>query len=284
LPNCGLTQIKGTVKDEQGRPLNGVTVRVWWDGAGPDQVYSLPSGTDPRQPAGYWDVVLAPYPKEGKWYVAVVDRETGAYLSEVVTVYTDTRDCKPGGTGRQVVIIDFIRFAGQLGTPVPTSTPTKTPSPAPSPTGTPTPTRTPTNTPTPTTTPTPTPTPVRYQMSGGPLPIPEDINNPLQVSLTVVENFPIRAVQVFVYIEHDDTYDLRIELLTPHGEVIMLQEEERQDQGGPDSISRWYEVSGSDLDRIKGKSSAGTWTLRVTDTKPANTTGTLNNWILEIYP
>lgn len=279
LPNCGITMIKGMVETEDGQPLNGVTVRVWWDGAGPQQVYSLPSGTDPTKPNGYWDVVLASGPKVGKWYVNVVDRDTGKQLSEVITVNTDVGPCDPTGSGKQVVIVDFVRFAGAYGTPAPTSTATQVP------TNTRTPTSTATTTATPTVTPTPTATPVRYEMQGGPIDIPDDVAiTPLENAVTVSEDFPIRRVEVFVYIEHPDTYDLRIELISPYGNVFLLLEERRNQDGGPEGISRWFPLSGDDLERIEDKSSQGTWTLRVTDYKPIGTQGQLNSWILEVYP
>ena len=57
LPNCGLTHIKGTIRQQgSNTPIRGITVRVWFDGAAVDEIYSNPSDTN-----GEWDVVLADY-------------------------------------------------------------------------------------------------------------------------------------------------------------------------------------------------------------------------------
>lgn len=117
LPNCALTQIRGTIMTETGNPLNGVTVRVWWAGADPDEIYSQPSGTYTNKPDGYWEVILAFTPKAGNWHVAVVDRDTGTAFSEMITVNTDVGPCQPGSEGKQVVLVDFVRHYGEHGTP-----------------------------------------------------------------------------------------------------------------------------------------------------------------------
>lgn len=272
-PNCGVTMVKGLVKTETGQPLNGVTVRVWWDGAGPQQAYSLPSGTDPTKPNGYWDVILAEGPKAGKWYVNVVDRETGRQLSEVVTVNTDFGPCQPGGEGKQVVIVDFVRFSGSLGTPAPTSTSTREP------TGTTTPTNTATTTATPTVTPTPTATPVAYQCTDCPQPIPDDITSSLRSEIDVDADLLIRQLKVFVWVTHDDTNDVRVELLAPDGDRFTLKQDSDDSSDNTEVRTRYTLTD----DRIVDESSQGTWTLIVTDTKPGKS-GELVDWNLEIFP
>lgn len=128
LPNCNLTQVKGVIWDgESNSRLNGVTVRVWYDGAAFHEFYSPTSGSPPRKP-GEWEITLATYPKAGKWYVQVVDRETGEALSPKQTVYTDTRWCESGQSGHQVVIQDFIKHSEGSGVPVPPP-PTNVPTP-----------------------------------------------------------------------------------------------------------------------------------------------------------
>lgn len=273
LPNCGLTMVRGMIKTETGQPLNGVTVRVWWDGAGPEQVYSRPSGTDPTKPNGYWDVVLASGPKVGKWYVTVVDRETGAPLSETITVNTDVGPCEPGGSGKQVVIVDFVRFAGDIGTPAPTSTATTVP------TNTPVPSGTPTETSTPTVTPTPTQTPLTYRCSDCPQDIPDDITIPLESEIEVDDDVVVRKVRINAWFTHEDINDVRIELLAPNGERFTLREE--PDSGSDDTeLRQRYTV---DSDRIEDENAQGTWTLILTDTKPGKE-GELMDWNLELFP
>ncbi|GAP62589.1 hypothetical protein ARMA_1012 [Ardenticatena maritima] len=154
---------------------------------------------------------------------------------------------------------------------MPTSTPTVPP------TATPTPTNTPTITPTPTATPTATATPVAYACTGCPLAIPDDITTPLTSSVTVPDTISIRELKVFVWITHEDVYDLRVELIAPNGSTYLLYAD-RDVGGGPDELRTRYTVSGGLPDTANG-----TWTLRVTDTKPGKT-GTLESWNLEIYP
>jgi len=113
--------------------LNGIRVHVWWEGS--EGVYSLPSGEDPTKPDGYWDVVLDGYAKAGRWFVAVVDSQTGKHISPVLTVETDAEPCSPESNGRQVIDIDFVLVAGQGGRPGPTLTPAPPPTPWPTPDG-----------------------------------------------------------------------------------------------------------------------------------------------------
>lgn len=135
-PNCGVTMIRGVIRD-QTRLLNGIRVHVWWEGS--DGVLSLPSGEDPTKPDGYWDVVLDGYAKAGRWFVAVVHPQTGEHISPVLTVETDAEPCEPDSGGRQVIDVDFLLVNGQGGRPGPTLTPTAIATPTPTPTPWPTP-------------------------------------------------------------------------------------------------------------------------------------------------
>jgi hypothetical protein len=101
-----MTTIEGTVWGlNPGEQLGGVLLKVcvegeFWCGR-------LETGLDPDKGAGYYSGILDPDgPKAGRWWVAVVDAQ-GRPLSQAVMFQTDTRDCEPGGTGRQWVIIDF---------------------------------------------------------------------------------------------------------------------------------------------------------------------------------
>ncbi|MGH2543058.1 MAG: proprotein convertase P-domain-containing protein, partial [Ardenticatenaceae bacterium] len=283
LPNCGLTQIKGTIRDARtNAPVNGVTVRVWYDGAAPDEIYSLPTGADPTRGAGEWDVVLWPGPKEGKWYINVVDRQSGAPLSEIKTLYTDTGPCQPGQSGHQVIIQDFIKYGEGPGVPGITSTATRVPDPSRSPTATRTVTATPTVTPTPTITPTPTPTPVRVSDSVNPdEPVPDYPDGPLVRTLNVAQNVTIRAARVFLNVSHEDIGDLEIRLVHPDGTRVVIHEQ-GEDQGDLE-IRRWIDITGGDLALLLNKPAQGDWELEVLDTIEGRT-GTLVSWELEIYP
>ncbi len=86
-----------------GAPESGVHVKVWTEGWEVTRV----APTDPGKSAGYYDVILSVEgPRAGHWFVAVVDAN-GNPVSETVPFDTDTVDCRPKGTGRQWVIIDF---------------------------------------------------------------------------------------------------------------------------------------------------------------------------------
>ena len=95
-PNCGLTMIKGRIVNPDGLGRQGVRVQV---SAPTWSVVSRESDNN-----GNYDVVLDGRPKEGVWNVQVWD---GSGLSPIVTVETNTTDCQPGGSGRQVAIVDF---------------------------------------------------------------------------------------------------------------------------------------------------------------------------------
>lgn len=272
LPNCGLTQIKGTVRDATtNQPLNGITVRVWWDGAPPGTVYSLPTGQDPSRGPGEWDVVLANFPKAGQWYVAVVDRTTGALLSEREVVFTDTNSCEPGGSGHQVVLQDFVRWGTGPGVPGATLTPSRTPTRTAVPSTTPTVTRTPTVTATPTVTPVSVIDPVNPDE-----PIPDFPAGPLVRQVNVAENVTLRFVRVFINLSHEDVGDLQLTLVHPDGTRVIFHQQ-GQDAGG-DEIRRWFTLTS-----LAGRQTPGAWRLEVLDTIEGRI-GTLVSWTLELQP
>lgn len=104
LPNCGLTFIEGTVWNPDGvTQRSDVRVKVWT--AGWEVIRVTP--TDAGKGPGYYDVILSTEgPREGNWFVAVVDAN-GNPLSDTVSFDTNTTNCEPGGTGHQWVIVDF---------------------------------------------------------------------------------------------------------------------------------------------------------------------------------
>ncbi len=305
LPNCGTTQVKGTIRDlGNGAPINGAHVRVWWDNAGPNDTYSRPSGSDASLGPGGYDVVLWPGVRAGKWYVAVADPGSGMLLSEVQTVETDAGPCQPGQSGRQVVIQDFAKFGSGPGTaqatPTPGPTPTATSSPGASPTATRTPTvtgtvsvtstatrtNTPTSTltptPSPTITPTPTPTPDVFDKPEDPdLEIPDGPGGTIQSTLTVPNDIVLRQVRVFPNITHGDVGDLVINLIHPDGTTIRVHNQ--GEDAGEENLRRWIDITGSNLQRIAGRSARGEWKLQITDAVEGET-GVLRSWSLEIFP
>ena len=105
-PDCPRTTLEGTVWDfEPPDQLKGIWLKVCIEGE--YWCATLITPTDPSQGDGFYDAVLgSDGPRAASWWVAVIDFD-GSLLSERVYFQTDTRDCDPGGIGRQWVIIDF---------------------------------------------------------------------------------------------------------------------------------------------------------------------------------
>ncbi len=100
-PNCGSTSVNGTVTDQNGQPLNGVTVRVRSTTGGPSFL-SAPSAN-----GGQWGVSNgAGGAVAGTWqiYVEVLGQEQ----SPIVTVTTTgPGQCAPGSGGIQHAVVNF---------------------------------------------------------------------------------------------------------------------------------------------------------------------------------
>ena len=71
--------IFGQIFDQNGEPLNGVTVRMRWTGAAPDTRFpTVKSGQDPFKPPGYYEFLHTP----GVFMVDVVDPEVESQVAE----------------------------------------------------------------------------------------------------------------------------------------------------------------------------------------------------------
>ncbi len=278
LPNCGLTSIQGYFKDETNRPMEGVRVKVWWDGAPADLPLAKASGTDPTKPSGYYDYTLAPYPKAGKWYAAVFDEERGWEISPRLTVFTDAEDCNDRGAGHQVVVINWQRAKGTVGQWQPTSTATLVGSATPRPTNTPAPTRTPTISPTPTL------EPHSYPRDETPdLDIPDFPNGPAVSVLSVGDDFDLRDIRVLIYITHDDIRDLVVTLVSPSSTRIELYRAVPNETQRTE-VRSWFTTStNTALKNLIDQPALGNWNLEVLD-EVEGRTGVLQSWTLELYP
>ena len=105
-PNCGLTFLEGTIWTTDGNVVGkGVRVKVWnpW---GWEVIET--TGKDPAKATGAYTVIFDNKPKEGSWFVAVVD-STGNPISPTVAFETTSAPCAPGTDGKQWVIVDFVR-------------------------------------------------------------------------------------------------------------------------------------------------------------------------------
>jgi immune inhibitor A len=111
------------------------------------------------------------------------------------------------------------------------------------------------------------------------LPIPD--NNPAGVAsvLHVTRSGMARSLKVNVDIDHTYIGDLRVELINPQGERVLLH---NKTGGQQNYLKRTYESSADDmLAPLVGLPVNGDWTLRVSDLI-GNDVGTLNSWGLEI--
>jgi hypothetical protein len=104
--NCGLTFLEGTIWNADSTvAAKGVRVKVWnpW---GWETVET--TGKDPSKATGYYSVIFDSKPKEGSWFVAVVD-SAGNLISPTVAFETTAGPCASGSGGKQWVIVDFQR-------------------------------------------------------------------------------------------------------------------------------------------------------------------------------
>jgi hypothetical protein len=99
FPNCGLTYVRGVVRDSGGNPIDGISVRTWNDWGNENVI-----GSGTGRGGGYWDRIISGGPRGGRWYAAVIDG-SGRISSPVITLdFTDNCD---GGV--QEIELDFIQ-------------------------------------------------------------------------------------------------------------------------------------------------------------------------------
>ena len=105
--NCGTVGVgkKSKIYGLNGELLNNVRVRIWTEGQ--EGYFCDPSGPPANPEPGSYNCFVSTYPINGTWYLAVHDVDGHAVDSEVVAVTFDTRDCKPGGEGHQVAIVNW---------------------------------------------------------------------------------------------------------------------------------------------------------------------------------
>ncbi len=102
IRNCGITEIRGTIRDAAGNTLNGRRVRVSWPSG---QTTSDASGTPGQYDAGVYDVVLDTESKDGLWRVWLVDGDR--QISDQLQVRS-TRDCT-GDSAANTIVVNFRR-------------------------------------------------------------------------------------------------------------------------------------------------------------------------------
>lgn len=106
-------------------------------------------------------------------------------------------------------------------------------------------------------------------------------NGSTQSQIVVADDLEIVDVNARVDITHPFIGDLRVTLIAPDGTSARLHD---QGGGSADNINTVYDTATAPVDslaRFVGKSTQGTWTLRVQDLAPANS-GSLRSWVLEL--
>ncbi|MEM9102883.1 MAG: S8 family serine peptidase [Pseudomonadota bacterium] len=114
---------------------------------------------------------------------------------------------------------------------------------------------------------------VEYFNADSPIDIPDADPAGISSNITVPDTLEIFEIRASVQITHTWIGDLLIELVSPDGTVIALQEFEG---GSNDNIDTVYSTTA-----FNGQFSAGEWTLQVADFVGADT-GTLESWSLTV--
>jgi LysM repeat protein len=109
-PNCGGPGIakQSLIRDTSGNPINGVRVEVDCYG---NKWKSRPSGTPGEYDAGHYDSAFGQsHPVDWTCTARVFDQDGQPVAStEVVSIHFDTNDCRPGGKGHQVAIVNWTK-------------------------------------------------------------------------------------------------------------------------------------------------------------------------------
>jgi len=119
-----------------------------------------------------------------------------------------------------------------------------------------------------------------------PISIPDDDEDGVQDQLYVPDDVIIRDIAVMVYCEHERIEDLLITITSPDSKEVVLMEPAGdvlwQSSQWPVDQPYVFDTHWA----YRGKYSTGTWTITVKDIgnpQGSTTTGTLNQWGLEIY-
>lgn len=111
------------------------------------------------------------------------------------------------------------------------------------------------------------------------LSIPDNRADGVTDTIVLDQDATIAGVQVTLDISHTYRGDLRVTLLTPWGDAIVLHQ--RRQGGSADDIQRTFDESDVQaLATLHGHSTKGDWRLLIQDLAPADV-GTLNRWALE---
>ncbi|MDB9315363.1 S8 family serine peptidase [Spirulina sp. CS-785/01] len=109
--------------------------------------------------------------------------------------------------------------------------------------------------------------------------IPDNELSGVRSTIQITESEKIRDLQIQLEIDHDFLGDIEVNLYSPQGEKILLQ---NRSLGSLTQLKQNYTVKNTPLlQRLFEQSSAGKWQLQVIDSV-AGDTGTLKQWRLRI--
>lgn len=120
-----------------------------------------------------------------------------------------------------------------------------------------------------------------FQSAQRGLAIPDNDPSGVTSTLTIDDPRAIEEIFVRVDIEHGARGDLRIELVAPDGTTVLLQDPHASITPDLHTTFGLTAVPARPLDVLRGRSAAGTWTLRVTDLRRLDA-GRLLSWGLDV--
>jgi extracellular elastinolytic metalloproteinase len=118
-----------------------------------------------------------------------------------------------------------------------------------------------------------------HQEAAPGLAIPDNVPAGVSSSVTIGQAGTVKGLKVTVDITHTFIGDLRVELVAPSGQQVVLHD---QSGGGDDNLNRSFDsISSPALTVLVGQAAQGNWTLRVRDLA-AQDIGKLNRWSLDL--
>lgn len=109
--------------------------------------------------------------------------------------------------------------------------------------------------------------------------IPDNVPAGVTSSISIAQAGTAQGLKVNIDITHTFIGDLRVELVAPSGQKVLLHD---QSGGSEDNLIRSFDsVSSPALATLKGQATQGNWTLRVSDLT-AQDVGKLNRWSLDL--
>ena len=109
--------------------------------------------------------------------------------------------------------------------------------------------------------------------------IPDNNTTGITDTIQITAKGALKDIEVTVDITHTYRGDLKVSLIPPSGETIVLH---NRNGGGADNLTTTYTLATTPaLSQLVGKSLKGTWTIQVQDAA-AQDTGTFNSWGLKL--